>query len=254
MELILCALKCEANALFKHINNPDVKIECCGVGAKNLKIIKNLTAQDHITNIGVCAGNNIGEIYLCNKINATRPAYPDILFNTYIKQKEIKCLKNLADKKLVANNPDLLFDQESEIIWNESIKFLGPHQISYLKIVSDNGTDKDTPTKEYISKLIETKIDDIKNFIDTNLKLFTNIKTSTENKDLSKISNALKCSTYMENRLKQQLKYANIKKIKVNAFFNKLKNNKTIPVEHKKDGIKILNSLDNYIISENDKL
>lgn len=251
MKIIICALKQEADAIRPYIDD-ETKIEICGISAKNLSFAKNLKNNDFIINFGICAGKHVGEIYQCSKIIGNKDYYPDIFTGINIKQACIKLSDSVVDSEEVNANPDILFDMESAKIFDVCSKVLQPHQMSFLKIVSDAGSpDIDTILSQVKiftdkhSELIKNYFREIDEFLDN--------QHFDKNIDIGKISNALKCSVSMQNRLKQQLRYAKIIEADLDKFFNKLKNEDKIPVEHKKDGIKILNELDKFLIGGEDE-
>ena len=83
MLYILTALKCEASAL---AGLPG-EVIVTGVGGCAISTVSKtgLTPNDHVLNVGICAGKDIGKGYLINQVisNVTgRRFYPDILFES----------------------------------------------------------------------------------------------------------------------------------------------------------------------------
>lgn len=240
MEIIVYALDLEVKALKKHFST-NVRFEKCGVYAKNLDFLKNLSSNDHVTNIGVCAGENIGQIYLCNKIIGDKTYYPDILIKNSLEQKQIKTVNYVVAPDEVANNPDTLFDQEAAIIYKESQKYISPHQISFLKIVSDAGINDFNEVRKNIPILIENKIPKIKNFITNANKLVAD----SPDIDITKYIDILKPSVTMQNRLKQQIRYSNILNVNVEEFFEKLPK-----ISNKADSLEALDCFDKFLLDK----
>lgn len=255
MEIIVCALKDEIKPLIRHFRDR-CKFVVCGVKAsKNLDFFEDLGPQDHVTNIGICAGQELGEIFQADKISGKRDYYPDLI-TTSIKTKDLNTIEELASTQMVQENPDLIFDQEAALIFEKAQKHIAPHQISFLKIVSDTGIDNIKDFKENINKLITNKLPEIESFINKTHKALetfnknNNAYIKAAQTSLFKYSTALKCSKSMENRLKQQLRFAEICNINYKKFFYELKINGKIPVEHKKDGIAVLNDFDVFLIGD----
>lgn len=247
MEIIVSAMYCELLPIQNYFGET-LSYQNCGIFAKNLDFLKNLGDQDHVTNIGICGGKNIGEIYLCNEIidgSKGKSYYPDILFDAKIKQFKIKTINYIADKNLIQKNPDTLYDQEASIIFKEAQKYISSHQISFLKIVSDNGLDEIKMSEKYVSNIIKEKISDIENYINLSKKFFSQIKVYNTNDEANKYSEIIKCSETMKNRIKQQLKYASICEIDTGSFFKTISDPK-----NKKESIDILNKFDSYLISK----
>ena len=241
MEIICYALDIEAMPLKKHFGE-SIRFEKCDVFAKNLDFLKTVSANDHITNIGVCAGANVGEIYLCNKINCKKTFYPDLFIPSNFTQNEITTVDYVIDEDEVKAHPNMLYDQEAAIIFENAQKCIAPHQISFLKIVSDSGITDFEKIKKAIPQLIENKIPEIEAFISSSQKFFSKIDRKEEIKNLEKYSEMLKCTATMKAQFAQLLRYAQICNIDVEDFF------KDIKVTSKKDSLKILDELKNFLI------
>lgn len=240
MEIIVYALDIEAKPLKKHFST-NVRFEKCDVYAKNLDFLKSISKDDHITNIGVCAGSNVGNLYLCNKIIGTKTYYPDILTKCNLEQKQIKTVDYLVGEKEISENPDTLYDQEAAVIFSEAQKYISPHQISFLKVVSDSGVSNFEEVRKIIPRLIENKLSEIEEFITETKKLVINF----EHIDISKYTEILKPSVTMQNRLKQQIRYAQIQQINVEEFFNDIPK-----IQNKSESIKTLDSFDEFLIKK----
>lgn len=240
MEIIVCAMKCEMDPLQKYFGDA-FKFVNCGMKAKHLEFVDSLDKNDHVYNIGICGGFNIGEIYLASKIIGSKTYYPDYLFETNIKQCELKTIDYLASNDLISNNPNTLFDQEAALIYEAASKKLGPHQISFIKVVSDNGIGVKQLSENDISKIIESKIPEIENIIKTHGK---NTSDPKKIESLDRYTEQLKCTATMKAQLAQLLRYAQICNIDVEDFF------KDIKVTSKKDSLQFLKSLKNFLLSE----
>lgn len=242
MEIICYALDIEAKPLKNHFGNR-VRFEKCDVLAKNLDFLKTVSANDHITNIGVCAGSTIGKIYLCNKINGKKTYYPDLLIPNDFAQSAITTVDYLVGAEEVAANPNMLYDQEAAIIFADAQKYISPHQISFLKIVSDSGTLDFKKIKKVVPKLIEKRIPEIAAFITSSQKFFSKIDTKEEIKNLDKYSEMLKCTATMKAQLAQLLRYAKISNIDISNFFSNKK-----PTS-KRESLNIMKNLEKFILS-----
>lgn len=242
MEIIVCALKYEMEPLQKQFGD-SVKFVNCGVYAKNLNFLKGLGSNDHITNIGVCAGTNVEEIYLCNKIIGAKTYYPDNFIPNNFEQKAIKTVDYLVNPKEISENHVLLYDQEAAIIFAEAQKFISPHQISFLKIVSDAGVENFDEVRKLVPKLIEAKIPEITDYISSSCKFFSEVKVPEKVKDLEKYSKQLKCTETMKHRLASQLRYAQNCNINVSKFFENQN-----PISNKKESLKIIEEFNDYLI------
>lgn len=213
MKLIICALKCEdifGNAFI------------CGVGAQRLPDFSKI---DQLINIGVCGGDNVGKLYLANKIIGDKCYYPDIFNNCNIDTAPLTT-SNDPVKKI---QPGMLYDMEAAKLYCAASKYLGPHQMHFLKVVSDSGETIDD--KNHINQLIRMHKDAIQDYIGQ-------LEQWEEFHD--KIKSSLRLSEAMKIRHKQQLKYANLIGADVSQFLQAGMN--------KKDTIKALDEIDEYLV------
>lgn len=249
MEIICYALDIEAKPLRK-VFGDDVRFEKCGVFAKNLSFLKTVSANDHITNIGVCAGANVGEIYLCNKIIGTKTYYPDLMIPNNFTQSEITTVDYVVDEDEVKAHPNMLYDQEAAIIFEAAQKYISPHQISFLKIVSDPGTSDIKEVNKVIPQLIENKIPEIEAFISMSQKFFSKVEAVAEIKNLEKYSETLKCTATMKSQLAQLLRYAQNCGTENNSMVEDILNTSDPSKITKKDSLKVLEKLRSCLIEE----
>lgn len=249
MEIIVSALDIEVKLLKEKLKSP-VKFIKCGVKAKKLDFLKEVTPNDHLINFGICAGKNIGDLYLCNKIIGEDIYYPDIVNNSNIATSSITTINQLADKKLVRNNPNMLYDQESWLICKQARHYISPHQISILKIVSDNGNADITNIKSNINNLIKANLCKIQSYIENTRKLFLKINNNAPKKNYSKIISTLKCSESMKNQLYQLINYAECIGIDPFKYFDNLYKIQKIPPKNKKESIRAIEDFKNFLILE----
>ena len=153
--------------------------------------------KDHLINIGTCAAENLaGEknddtetgyrgIYLCHKItnrNTGHTYYPDMLYHHSFAEAQI-ITEPVVWKSGIEQNvktgdrntmPDatqimkceqiLLHDMESAAVYQAGSFWLGPHQMSFIKVVSDEGAgEKITP--QALECVIENNIEQIKAYV-----------------------------------------------------------------------------------------
>ena len=130
--------------------------------------------RDHLINIGTCAAENPASekkddtetgysgIYLCHKItdrNTGHTYYPDMLYHHSFAEAEIitepvvwemsgdnRDKLHLSRKQHINDCRVLLHDMESAAVYQAGSFWLGPHQMSFMKAVSDEGKgEKITP-------------------------------------------------------------------------------------------------------------
>lgn len=147
---------------------------------------------DFLLNVGVCAqvrtngyakdaaGNAFppGTLFLCNKIKeqATgRTFYPDLLYQHKFAEAQIltgaKPYKATTALSSVDNSQaddiyPLLYDMEAAAIYQAGAYYFGPHQMSFLKVISDTGN-TESVTAQLIEGLLGQNMDDIAEYIAT---------------------------------------------------------------------------------------
>ncbi|MDO5328989.1 MAG: hypothetical protein Q4E88_02655 [Coriobacteriia bacterium] len=215
MEMIVSALSCEAIY-------PNTFI--CGVGAKKLPCLDGV---DHLINIGICAGREVGQIFLANKIIGEKTYYPDVFGN--IPSRNLITVSSPVSEV----DGDMLYDMEASNIYKYAQKYLGPHQMHFIKIVSDAGENK--LDKSYVHDLILSHKDKIDEYLSS---LAVN-----ESFEFDLNLNKLHCTETMKARLYQQCKYAKIADIDISRFF-------AIEARDKKESMQLLDKIDKYLIGE----
>lgn len=109
---------------------------------------------DLLCNIGICAGAGEQEgIYMIHKITeqaSQKTWYPDILYRHPFPEAEIiTAMKPWAGDTIGAGGPafadavdgrTVLYDMEAAAVYQAGAYFFGPHQMQFLKMVSDHGT------------------------------------------------------------------------------------------------------------------
>lgn len=142
---------------------------------------------DVLINIGTCAAEGgIGEIYLCNRITEQVSGYtfyPDIWYRHDFREAELITVSQVLENGVPsgedfgesgdfceAEKRDLgrglskeperiqLYDMEAAAIYQAASYYLGPHQMCFLKIVSDAGAGR-TVTAEILTDLVERNTD-----------------------------------------------------------------------------------------------
>lgn len=142
--------------------------------------------KDFLLNAGVCAqignkdecayqANNFcrtGEIFLCSKIKehgTGRTFYPDILYRHKFKETQIITGIQPYEKTapgITADTDLCLYDMEAAAIYQAGAYYFGPHQMSFLKVISDDGNIKSV-TPAQIEGLIAENMESIADYIST---------------------------------------------------------------------------------------
>lgn len=274
MIYIFTALYCEAHIFISHFNlikNQEstwfqqfyneaigIRLAITGVGeiaaaavVGSVCSVYKPTQNDLLLNIGICAhtAKNDG-IYLCNKIieNATgRTFYPDMLYRNHFSEGTIITgMQPYYSDKAAAQMPSdtlagTLCDMEAAAIYQTGSHFFGPHQMVFLKIVSDRGSVEEV-SKERILLLLEQYKDCIFDYIgqisDIILKNgCRKILLSQEDETfIETFCMDLHCSKAMRDSMRQYIRYLTLTKTDYASVIRDMYNKGLLPCKDKKEG------------------
>lgn len=206
------------------------------------------THNDLLCNIGICAHTleNSG-IFICNKLieKATgRTFYPDMLYHHNFDEGTIVTgmmpLNLENDSEIPLDIIGRLYDMEAAAIYQAGIHFLGPHQMIFLKIVSDKGTTKDV-SKEQVIFLMESYQ---KNIFDYLIKLSNIIqKNISHNSSLHQNEELVEtfcrdmhCSKAMKDTVQQYIRYFSLTGIDYISIIQKMYEKELLPCKNKREG------------------
>ncbi len=239
MLMIITALYCEAQPLiefyhlkknnqikqFQVFQNDEMNLIITNTGsiaaAVGVSLLCNKyppSVDDFLINIGVCAINKkdipSGTIYCCNKITeeaTNRSFYPDLLYQHSFPEISILTCSRIKTKHEIARcgRERQLFDMEAAGIYQAASYYYQPQQLSFLKIVSDYGTQKEINPKT-ISELIQKKIPELNIWLDLLKRARTKISppfSREEEAFIVRTVENLRCSVTMDYQLRQLLHY-----------------------------------------------
>ncbi len=241
MLYILTALKCEASAL---AGLPG-EVVITGVGRCAISTISriDLNPNDHVLNVGICAGKEPGKGYLINQVISDvtgRRFYPDILFESGAEEMSI----TTSDKVVTEVGDNMLYDMESSLICDAVLKVVPPSNLAIYKVVSDSG-DK-FPSKNEVTQLIRAHIDEIKKIAE----LMTEGVAAPGYEFLPEsIFEELRLTQYMRSELKVLEHYcaAEGREDELVALIDKMRGQERIPVKDKKAGREVLDEIYSYL-------
>lgn len=215
--------------------------------------------EDFLINAGVCAGirkkpipgGDIcreGEIFLCNKIRekaSGRTFYPDILYRHGFSEAQIVTGAkpyDKADEKELEKEDFYLYDMEAAAVCQAGAYFLGPHQMSFLKVVSDDGNVQNV-TPEKIRELISGNMDGIADYL-TCLKDIgieqrrEEILGEDAEKMLEKLCYDMHCSRVMSASLRQHIRYFVLAGTDYKTVIEEMYRTGSLPCRDKREGKK----------------
>ena len=228
-----------------------------GVCAKlDLKADKNF-----LVNIGTCASALASdEIYICSKItdeSSERTFYPDMIYKNPFKEAEIitsaVLFENKNDKNPQNTSDTVLYDMEAAFVWQADAYFFAPHEMSFVKILSDNG-DIEGITPDYITALVENHINIIDEYINRLRDILNDIscaddeKAAKEKQLADKLCRDLCCSKTMEYELRQYIRYCFIENIDINGVVCKMYEENMMPCNDKREGKKRFEQLKSRLL------
>lgn len=279
MVYIFTALYCEAHIFIRHFNlvknqesawfqqfyneTAGILLTVTGVGeiaaaaaVGSVCSVYKPTQDDLLFNIGICAHATKNDgIFLCNKIveKATgRTFYPDMLYRHNFSEGTIVTgmLPYISDNdniQTAAGAPiGTLYDMEAAAVWQAAIHFFGPHQMIFLKIVSDRGAVetllKNGVSKEQAALLMETYKGCIFDYIGqvSAITKKNGCRKSRLCQEEEKLIEAfcidLHCSKAMRDSMKQYIHYLTLAQIDYVSVIRDMYEKKQLPCKDKREG------------------
>ena len=241
MLYILTALKCEASAL----TGLPGEIVITGVGGRAVDVIKGLglKPEDHVLNVGICAGTDIGKGYLINQVISGvtgRRFYPDILFDSGASEMSITTSSDVV----TSVEEGMLYDMESSLVCDTVLKVIPPSNLALYKVVSDNG--EKFPSKNEVTQLIRQHVDEIRKIAE----LLVGDETPKSYEFLpDSVFEELRLTQYMRNELKDIEHYcvAAGKEDELLSLLENMRREERLPVKDKKAGREVLDEIYSYL-------
>jgi nucleoside phosphorylase len=201
------------------------------------------TKSDILINIGSCAGkSDAGKVYLCHKITdevSGHTFYPDILCRhpfeeaSLVTQPQVLC-EGLEDSQL--------YDMEGASIYQAGSYFFGPHQMFFLKIVSDAGRGNEV-SPEQLEKVMEQAADSIVDFL-RELGEYQETRLQTDAPlCLDRLYEEFCCSQTMKNMLKQYVTYWTLSGVDYEEKISRMREEGKLPCKDRREGKKRLEEL-----------
>ncbi len=202
--------------------------------------------QDFLLNIGICAESpdghgQIGELFLCHKITETvtgKTFYPDILYRHNFKEAELLTGAKPFQKGMWHRPGFFVYDMEASAIYQAGSYFFSPHQMVFLKIVSDNGCG-DRVTPEQVKGLCALHMDSVADYAS---RLCT-IGRVEKGQDflwdgavVDKLCCDMCCSATMALSVKQHIIYCQLAGVDFRAVIQEMYQAGKLPCRTKKEG------------------
>lgn len=202
--------------------------------------------EDFLLNVGICArmsesggvtaqdrpGQNCGDcenliqernrgVFLCNKImeHATgKTFYPDLLYrHEFAEEMIVTGMRpwNGADIRSASDPPGTLYDMEAAAVYQTGSYFYGPHQMIFLKLVSDQGAE-DAVSGEQVGHLMESYEEPLCAFIEMLREITAEYTRKAQGQYrepealMKELCADLHCSKVMCDSLRQYIRYGSL--------------------------------------------
>lgn len=208
--------------------------------------------EDLLLNAGLCAcGGDQEGIFLCNKITelATgRTFYPDMLYRQDFP--EASLVTGMLPWNGEKDGPTArgavpggtLYDMEAAAIYQAGSGFFGPHQMMFLKIVSDRGAAGEV-TKQQAEGLMEKYQEPVADYIGRLRRILQesgrekdNSRNQKEEELLERLSRDMHCSKAMRDSLREWIRYLTVSGMDCKDVIQDMYEKNLLPCKDKREG------------------
>lgn len=213
---------------------------------------------DFLLNVGICAGIQgqdvsdkenpcrIGEIFLCSKIrekSTGKTFYPDILYRHGFEEAQIvtgAVAYTTANEDEMERGGFHLYDMEAAAVYQAGAYYFGPHQMSFLKVISDAG-DCGSVTAEKVKDLIGRKMESITEYIvclqsiahEEHAETFS---MDTMQREVDRLCEDMHCSKAMSLSVSQYIRYCILSDIDFVSVIEDMYQEGKLPCKDRKEG------------------
>ena len=245
------------NSRFKFIQyeSPEICLTITGVGSIAASTAvgavcasRDIGETDILVNIGSCAGSasSLHGIYLIHKITdevTGRTYYPDMLYKHTFDEVEIITIPSVKTREKVesVSNSRLLYDMEAAAIYQAGSYFVGPHQMQFLKVVSDEGNGA-AVTPDMLTECMNMYVDEMAELLDT-LQAITKewqeqkfVFSEEETGMVAQLCEDLHCSAVMKASVEQLCRYWKLSGIDYVSYISDMYAQGLLPCKDKREG------------------
>ncbi len=232
--------------------------------------------DDFLLNAGICAGIGKREgIFLVNKLveQATGMTfYPDLLYRHFFQEAGLMTgMRPWTGCKQEINVPGIsLFDMEAAAVYQAGANFFGPHQMAFIKMISDCGEVKEN-MRQHTGQLMADYGHEIIGFVQQLMcirqdgrhagytdsvfgqgklsfvkkqkkdgispeRKSSDLEENQEKAWIDQVCTDLHCSKSMENSLKQHIRYLYLSGIDYKAVIQNMYAQDMLPCRDKREG------------------
>lgn len=218
--------------------------------------------EDHLINIGTCAGEAgtdemSGKAYLCHKLtdrNTGHTYYPDMLYRHAFAEAQLitepivwKGTEDSEALRRKAKSAIVLHDMEGAAIYQAGSYWLGPHQMSFIKVVSDHGTDQRI-TSQTLEQAVENGLDAIKDYVSNIGQIIAQNRRDKEwetecSRQTERLCEELHCSQTMRLAVIQCVRYWTLAGVDHNSLLEQMRADGELPCRDRREGKKRFDEL-----------
>lgn len=225
-------------------------------GPAGIERKKNAAAED-TTSGGMYHIHRITDL-LCD-----RDFYPDMLLRTGLPEAALRTGAQLLSADMRSEAAPFLYDMEGAAIYQAAAMFLGPHQMNFVRVVTDHGLTEaqisdPRQLSGHVTACIERQEDALHTLLD---RLFAwsaaeaaerseaQALTGEELRLVERLSEDAHFSDTMETELRQLLRYAALSRMDWHTALQRLYDEGLLPVRDKRAGKQILTRLRQVLLS-----
>lgn len=197
---------------------------------------------DFLVNSGICAGTSKKkDLFLCNKITEQttgKTFYPDILYqHPFPEAQVITGAKPFQKEDLKKSKETCLYDMEASATYQSGSYFFGPHQMFFLKTISDYGDFKNI-TPDQVQCQIAAHMDRMTEFYDqlNRIRKMNQTKHQQPGSITDTLCQDLHCSHVMAASIRQHIRYCILSGIDYQTVINEMYNEQKLPCKDKREG------------------
>lgn len=223
-------------------------------------------STDLVCNFGSCAAAEelpVGNVYLCNKLTediSGRTFYPDISYRHPFDEAELISCAQIRETEQMKSDETAgrqrLYDMEAAAIYQAANYYYGPHQMIFLKVVSDHGLDaKQTAQIVHMREAMVTLMKNATSTVCPYLEGLCEISRANEEAygkqadirreaeaEAARLGEELHCSAVMQGELRQLLFYWKLTGTDYERVLEDYRRN-CLPAKDKREGKRILDEL-----------
>lgn len=200
--------------------------------------------QDFLLNAGICAAigakrDRTGDLFLCHKITEAatgKTFYPDMLYRHAFCEAELVTGSVPYRTGVFDTGGGYLYDMEASAVYLAGSYYFAPHQMAFLKLVSDNGDAAVTPEKA--RAFMALGMDAMADYAERLLAIGRKTEPSAiwDEEAVQRLCDDMRCSVSMALSLKQHIRYGRLAGMDVTAAVRAMYQEGRLPCRTKKEG------------------